>query len=51
MSKLIEKVEGGMTALGVNCHKGRHRSVGFAELAKKELENLGYTVVLKHLEL
>ena len=52
MEKLIEKVvKFGMTNIGINCHKGRHRSVGFAELAKKELEVLGYTVIMKHLEL
>ena len=52
MDALLSKVQdAGITKLAINCHKGRHRSVAFAELAKQELEALGYTVVLEHMEL
>jgi RNase adaptor protein for sRNA GlmZ degradation len=37
--------------ISINCHKGRHRSVGFAELLKVELIKLGYVVDVYHLEL
>ena len=51
MNALVEKVQQqGVTKIGVNCHKGRHRSVAFAELAKRELESRGYTVILEHVD-
>jgi RNase adaptor protein for sRNA GlmZ degradation len=52
MKAVISKVQNeGVTKIGINCHKGRHRSVAFAELAKAELQRLGYTVVLEHVEI
>ncbi len=52
MKMLLNKVrDESITKMAINCHKGRHRSVAFAELAKKELEGLGYTVIMNHMEL
>jgi RNase adaptor protein for sRNA GlmZ degradation len=44
-------VNEGLTSISINCHKGRHRSVGFAELLSSELEDQGYEVELIHMEL
>jgi len=52
LEAVINKIENdGLTDIGINCHKGRHRSVAFAELTKIELEKLGYEVNLIHMEL
>jgi len=40
-----------LTKVALNCHKGRHRSVGTAELVAVELRQRGYDVKLIHLEL
>lgn len=40
-----------LCSLSVNCQKGRHRSVAFAELLAKRLRALGYEVDVYHLEL
>lgn len=51
MNALVAKVrDEGVTKIGVNCHKGRHRSVAFAELAAVRLRSLGYSVVVEHID-
>ena len=37
--------------ISFNCEHGKHRSVAFAELMKKHLESIGYTVELNHLNI
>jgi len=52
LEAVLAKIQQGeITKIGINCHKGRHRSVALAELVKQELEALGYHVVLEHAEL
>ena len=42
----------GLHTISINCHKGRHRSVAFAELLAKDLrQNYGYKVSVIHLEI
>ncbi len=40
-----------LSKVAINCHKGRHRSVGTAEIVATELRQRGYEVILRHLEL
>eukprot|EP00484_Ammonia_sp_Unknown_P025696 CAMPEP_0197035332 /NCGR_PEP_ID=MMETSP1384-20130603/13169_1 /TAXON_ID=29189 /ORGANISM="Ammonia sp." /LENGTH=292 /DNA_ID=CAMNT_0042465381 /DNA_START=33 /DNA_END=911 /DNA_ORIENTATION=+ len=45
-------VNEGLRTISINCHKGRHRSVAFAELLAKDLRNThGYQVKVVHLEI
>jgi hypothetical protein len=37
--------------IGINCHKGRHRSVATAEILAKKLRDLNYQVNINHAEL
>lgn len=40
-----------LSKVSINCHKGRHRSVGTAEMIATEMRKRGYNVTLMHLEL
>jgi RNase adaptor protein for sRNA GlmZ degradation len=52
MKQAISSIETkGYQIISVNCHKGRHRSVGFAILLSKEMEKLGYVTNVIHLDL
>jgi RNase adaptor protein for sRNA GlmZ degradation len=52
MASALSKIQTDeLHTISINCHKGRHRSVGFAELLRVELIKLGYTVDVYHLEL
>ena len=52
MEQALSSIETkGYKVISVNCHKGRHRSVGFAILLGKELEKKGYAVNIIHLDL
>ena len=45
---ILQKVTDGSRILSINCHKGRHRSVAFAEIMMQELTELGYNVICLH---
>ena len=52
MKSAIDKiVKENPKTVSINCHKGRHRSVGFAELLAVELRKLKYIVYLTHVDL
>ena len=52
MESALKKIqENDLTIISINCHKGRHRSVGFSILLSERLQELGYTVTLHHMEI
>ncbi len=51
MKSTLEKIEKEKPkVVSINCHKGRHRSVAFAELLSIQLVALGYTVTIQHVD-
>lgn len=52
LSSALDKIQTAkLTVISINCHKGRHRSVGFAEILAKKLGELEYVVTICHMEL
>jgi len=52
MASAIQKIQSTKPKIvSINCHKGRHRSVGFAELLAVQLTELGYEVTIEHVDI